>query len=207
MNISVESLKEILEKHKKWHLGQDGGERANLSGADLYGADLYGADLSWADLSGANLSWANLSGADLSGANLYGANLSRADLSGAKNFWIPMTCPDTGSFIGWKKAVLFDSKGCHSGHVIVKLRICEDAKRSSSTGRKCRCDRAEVLEIQALDGGKAEEGTVISSHDRNFHYIPGTIVSVPDFDENRFEECSTGIHFFVNRQEAVNYVM
>lgn len=145
--------------------------------------------------------------ANLRGANLYGADLTGADLTGAKNFWIPMSCPDSGAFVGWKKAVLLDSKGCRSGHVIVKLRICEDAKRSSSTGRKCRCDKAEVLEIQALDGGKAEEGAVVSDRDRNFHYIPGTIVSVPDFDENRWEECSTGIHFFANRQEAVNYVM
>lgn len=179
MNIPVEKLKDILEKHKKWYLGETCGERANLSGADL----------SWAYLSRANLS---------------GANLSGADLSGAKNFWIPMSCPDSGSFVGWKKAVLLDSKGSRSVHVIVKLRICEDAKRSSSTGRKCRCDRAEVLEIQALDGGKPEEGSVVSHRDRNFHYIPGTIVSVPDFDENRWEECSTGTHFFVNRKEAAD---
>ena len=212
MNITTEKLKEILDKHLKWYLGQDGGERANLRGADLRGAnlrgaDLYGADLRGADLYGANLRGADLYGANLRGANLRGANLRGANLRGAKNFWIPMACPDTGSFIGWKKAVLLDDGGNWLCNVIVKLRICEDAKRSSAAGRKCRCDKAEVLEIQALDDSNPDDGQVVSDHDCNFHYIPGTIVSVPDFDENRWEECSTGIHFFVNRQEAVDYIL
>ena len=44
-------IKEILEKHKKWLRGEEGGEKAKLSGADLRGADLSGANLSGADLS------------------------------------------------------------------------------------------------------------------------------------------------------------
>jgi len=81
--MNKEKLKLILEKHLKWIRVEDGGERANLSGADLSGANLSGADLSGADLSGADLFGANLSRADLSGADLFGANLSRANLSGA----------------------------------------------------------------------------------------------------------------------------
>ena len=83
MKITQEKLKEIIASHGKWLRYENGGERANLSGADLSGANLSGADLSGADLSGANLSGANLSGADLSGANLSGADLSGADLNGA----------------------------------------------------------------------------------------------------------------------------
>ena len=64
--------------HKAWIIGEDYGERADLSGANLSGADLSGANLRRADLS-----WANLSGADLSRANLRWANLSWANLSGA----------------------------------------------------------------------------------------------------------------------------
>ena len=71
-------LHEILDKHKKWLNEEEGGERA-----DLRGADLIGADLSDADLSGADLSDADLSGADLRGATLRGADLRRADLRGA----------------------------------------------------------------------------------------------------------------------------
>ena len=87
-----EQLKVVLDNHKKWVL-DEGGVRADLSGAylrgayfrgaDLSDANLSGADLSGADLSFVNLSFVNLSFADLRGANLSGANLSGANLSGA----------------------------------------------------------------------------------------------------------------------------
>ena len=80
--MTLEEVKLIIAEHQKW-LNDEGGARADLSGADLSRADLSGADLYGANLYGANLSGADLSGADLSGANLYGANLSGADLSGA----------------------------------------------------------------------------------------------------------------------------
>ena len=83
-----EELQEILDAHKKWINGEDGGAGANLRGADLFGADLRRADLRRADLRRANLSGADLSGADLRranlrDANLRGADLRRANLSGA----------------------------------------------------------------------------------------------------------------------------
>ena len=218
------TLEEILERHKHWWFEDCDGwrnMRANLSGADLYGANLsganlYGADLSGADLYGANLYGANLYGANLSGANLYGADLSRADLpranlsganlsradlyganlSRAKNVpFIPMACPDTGSFIGFKKA---------SGHIVM-LGIPEDARRLSATGRKCRCDKAIVIRIEDMDGTTSDLKEVVSDRDSSFVYKVGEMVRVPDFCEDRWQECSAGIHFFINRQEAVNY--
>ena len=171
---------------------------ANLRGANLRGADLCDANLRGANLRGADLCDANLRGANLCGANLYGAdlcdaNLRGADLCGAKGCYL--SCPTEGSFIGWKKA---------SGH-IVKLRIPEDARRSSATGHKCRCDKAYVMEIQNMDGTKATEDTVRSDHDQNFVYTVGATVEVPDFDDNRWSECAQGIHFFVDRRAAVEY--
>ena len=166
---------------------------ANLRSADLSGANLRDADLRCADLCGANLCGADLRGADLRGANLYGANLYGADLRDAKG--CHLSCPTEGSFIGWKKA---------SGH-IVKLRIPEDARRSSATGHKCRCDKAYVMEIQNMDGTKATEDTVRSDHDKNFAYTVGATVEVPDFDDNRWSECAPGIHFFIDRRAAVEY--
>ena len=142
---------------------------------------------------GANLSDADLSDADLRCANLSGADLSDADLRDAKGCYL--SCPTEGSFIGWKKA---------SGH-IVKLRIPEDARRSSATGHKCRCDKAYVMEIQNMDGTKATEDTVRSDHDQNFVYTVGATVEVPDFDDNRWSECAPGIHFFIDRRAAVEY--
>ena len=63
------NLKEILEAHKRWLVGEEGGERANLSEANLSGANLRGAELSEADLRGANLRGANLRVANLSQVN------------------------------------------------------------------------------------------------------------------------------------------
>ena len=178
---------------------------ADLSSADLRSADLRSADLRSADLRYANLSYANLSSADLSSADLRYADLSSADLRSAdlrsaKNVpFIPYSCPDFGMFIGFKKAY-FSCKP-----YIVVLEIPEDAKRLSSTGRKCRCDKAKVLEIQNLDGSKADVEFVCSQYDSSFQYKVGEIVSVDDFCEDRWNECSQGIHFFINRQEAVDY--
>lgn len=75
MDMSL-NLKEILEKHRKWLNGEEGGERADLSGEDLSGADLVNANLRYANLRNANLSRANLLDADLNGANLSGAKVS-----------------------------------------------------------------------------------------------------------------------------------
>ena len=218
-------IKLILEKHAKWIRGEDGGERADLCGADLRdadlcsanlcdvdlrNADLCGADLCDADLCGANLCDAdlcdaNLRGADLCDANLCGANLCCANLRGAKNTdktawdaytaFYPLQCPETGSFIGYKKAV----------GKIVMLEICADAKRSSATSRKCRCSKAKVLSITHLDGSDSGLTEVRSNYSKEFVYRVGETVEVPDFDDNRWNECAAGIHFFITREEAVKY--
>lgn len=54
--------------------------------------------------------------------------------------YVSLACPSEGSFIGWKVV-----DGC-----LIKLLIPEDAKRSSATTHKCRCDKAKVLEITDL---------------------------------------------------------
>ena len=176
---------------------------AYLQGADLHGADLHGADLQGANLRGANLRYAYLQGADLQGANLSGADLHGANLRGAylhrvdfneSTAFLLTQCPSEGSFIAWKKA---------SGK-IVKLQVCEDAKRSSATTLKCRCSKAKVLEIQETDGSRSDITQVQSDND-SFIYKVGEIVEVSDFDENRFNECSSGIHFFIAREMAVKY--
>ena len=85
--MTQEELNEVLEKHKLWLDGKDGGVQANLSYANLRCADLSGANLEYVNLSGANLS-----GADLSGANLRGADLSNANLSGADLEYVNLRC-------------------------------------------------------------------------------------------------------------------
>ena len=192
-------LKEILEKHRKWLSKEEGGEMADLGCADLRCANLRCADLRCAYLSRVNLSRAYLRGADLRGANLSDANLSGVNLSGVKydekTAFFAQSCPEEGAFIGFKKA----------GGKIVKLLIPEDAKRSSATSRKCRCSKATVLSITNLDGSDAGIESVPSDKTSNFVYKIGKTLEVKDFDEDRWNECSTGIHFFITRDEAVNY--
>ena len=170
-------------------------EYANLEGADLEGADLGNASLEYASLEYANLRGANLRGADLGNASLEGADLEGADYSEYTSF-LAYQCPIEGSFIGWKKC----------GRYIVKLKICEDADRSSSTSLKCRCSKAEVLEIQNLDGSRAGITEICSDYNKDFIYKVGETVEVKDFNKCRWNECSNGIHFFIDRNVAVAYI-
>ena len=186
---------------------------ANLYGADLHAANLCGADLSAADLSAANLRCANLCGADLSAADLCGANLCGADLSAANlcgadlsELTIAQTSilPDEGDIIGWKKAYVDNTMP--STPVIVKLLIPSDAKRSNSTGRKCRASKAQILDLQDKQGNSLPpDTTAYSSLDPDFTYKKGETVHVENFDTNRWTECAPGIHFFITRVEAVEY--
>ncbi len=75
------NLDSVIQSHKLWNEGE-GGERADLSGANLCGANLSSANLRSANLSSANLCGANLCGTNLSSAYLRGADLRGADISG-----------------------------------------------------------------------------------------------------------------------------
>ena len=165
-------------------------EDANLKDADLRGAYLRGAYLRGADLEDANLKDADLRGAYLRGAYLRGAYYSE------HTSFLSYQCPTEGSFIGWKKC----------GRYIVKLKICEDAERSSSTSLKCRCSKAEVLEIQNMNGSTADITEICSNYNKDFIYKVGETVEVKDFDKCRWNECSNGIHFFIDRNVAVAYI-
>lgn len=165
-------LKKILDEHLLW-LNGEGGSRADLSGADLRGADLSGANLSCADLRCASM--------DQMIWNIHTA-------------FYPLQCPDSGSYIGYKKA---------SG-LVVELEIPADARRSSATSRKCRASKAKVLSITDINGNPGGD-QVRSNFDPNFVYAIGETVEVTDFDDNRWNECSTGIHHFITRAEAVIY--
>ncbi len=159
---------------------------ANLYGANLYGANLYGANLREADLRGANLRGANLQGANLQGANLQGANLGEK----LPHFQI---CPQEGSFIAYKAT-------CEA---VLTLEIQADALRTSSlVGRKCRASAVKVLAASF----ETDDGMYHSKHDRAFIYQIGEIASVGDFDADPRVECTTGIHFFMTKEEAQEYL-
>ena len=187
------SIKTTVEEEAKKNVSLNG---ADLKGANLRCADLTGADLTGADLKGADISWAFLEGADLTEADITGAKIHGADLKGAKNIpFIPLACPSEGAFTGWKKVY---------GYFLIKLQIPEDARRTSATARKCRCDKAMVLDITSLDGNEHFEEVTNTKYNKTIYKV-GEMVYPDSFDENRWNECSNGIHFFVNKQDAINY--
>ena len=214
--ISKEELNKIIKDHKHW-LCEDceGWEKmrgdlsyrdltdvdlrgANLNHVDLSYVDLRGANLKHADLSYADLSYADLSYADLNDADLNDADLNDADLTEVKynhlTAFFSLQCPEEGSFVGYKK----------SGNKIVKLRIEEDSKRSSATSRKCRASKVTVLSITSIDGENEFQKTE-NTGEYSFTYEVGKTYEIDNFDDNRWNECSTGIHFFITRDEAVRY--
>ena len=227
--VNEKPLNEILENHNHWlrrdvkgwesmranlsrvnlsdadlryaNLGKANLSRANLNYADLSYANLGVANLRYANLIDADLIYANLGGtnlryANLSGANLSMANLGDADLRDAKNIpYIPLECPSEGSFIGWKKI----------DKILIKLEIPEDARRSSATTKKCRCDKAKVLGFYDLNSTELNIDKIINHTYNTCEYRKGEMVYPDYFDEYRWNECSHGIHFFINKQDAINY--
>ena len=251
-NMEKKKLIEIIQNHHKW-LINDGGERANLKGANLRSANLIGVNLRDADLRsanligtylsdanliGVNLSGANLRGADLSGANLRGADLrganlrdadligvnlrdadligvnlrdadlrdadlsgadlSDVDLSGAEKATITsynQNCPEDGDFVAWKKV--------HGGFIL-KLLVIGD-RVSPIVGRKCRTNKVKVLAAFDRDGDQVNEREFVSTYDGNFFYCIGEISEEKEYDPDPTIECSKGIHFFITKQEAMDW--
>ena len=189
--LTEQQIGDMLAAHAKWLRVETGGERADLSRAVLRGADLSGADLRGAVLSGADLSGADLSGADLRGADLSGADLRGADLSGIKGGELALASteivPREGEVIGWKK--------CRS-NVLVKVRVPPTAKRSNATGRKCRAECVETLEVVGADVG-------VSLHDGKTEYRVGATTTANGWGADRMVECDKGIHFWLDRKSVV----
>lgn len=179
--------------------------QAFMGASCFYDTSFFECDFTGVDFSNSLFYGCYFFRCNLRAANFEGANFVRTSLENVSNIpYIPTVCPDAGAFIGWKRAMYF---GDEQKDVIVKLLIPDDAKRLSCLGRKCRCDKAIVLEIQDLEGDRLPNDTIaMSYHDNSFGYIVGrTVTPEKPFNENRFDECASGIHFFVNREEAVRY--
>ena len=193
-------LKEILEKHKKWLNNEEGGEKADLSGAYLSGADLSGADLRRADLSGANLSCADLRGADLrradlSYADLSGADLRRADLSGAN-----LSCADlrgadlSGAYLSYADLSCADLRRADLRGASLRRADLRGADLSCATGLLNPIDYlAEKFE-------RTEEGYVVYkvfngcyASPAKWKVEPGEVIT-EEVNSCRTDECGCGIN-------------
>lgn len=169
-------------------------ENARLDGCSLRGVKFIGANM-W----GACMRECDMTGCDISGANLYSAVLEHAILtdiiSDENTQWFRMCCPETGPILGYKKCV---------NDRLVQLLIPADAKRTSATMPSCRCNKAKVLTIKSFDATE-EFDEAWSLVDENFVYRKGQWVEVKDFNEDRWFDSTTGIHFWMNRDEAIAY--
>lgn len=159
--------------------------RADLRRADLHGADLRGADLREADLREADLRRADLRGADLRGADLHGAYLWGA-MSVPAFVAAQLSILPDGDIRGWKK--------CRND-VLVCVLVPANARRSNASGRKCRAEHVDVIEVIGADVG-------VSWHDARVTYRAGDRVTCDSWCEDRWQECGGGIHFFITREEA-----
>ena len=149
-------------------------------------------------------------GAQLDYATFHESRIDIEDLDKVKipytTVGLNMACPEDGAFVGWKYV------RNNRDYYLVKLLIPEDAKRSSATTRKCRCDKAMVLDIIDLFNEdkhfeKCENPNSITYTSRKTIYKVGEMVYPDSWDEDRWEECSHGIHFFLSKHEARNYAM
>lgn len=175
-------------------------ENSSFSNSYFLNCSLKNSILKNADLSGANFRFCDLSNSDIRGTNLENSNLEYATLDGVvsdeNTRFFKLYCPETGAFIGYKKCFNFR---------MVQLLIPSDAKRVSATSNACRCDKAKVLSITSIDG-KESFKSARAYADENFIYRVGETIIAEEFNENRWKESTTGIHFFLTREEAIGYL-
>ena len=176
---------------------------ADLSNYCFDSFDLSNINLSHAKLNNCFFDYAKLTNANLDGTDLTDSILDLCDITHKQLInavGINDQCPKEGSFIGWKKCIDIRNK-----EYIVKLEIPADAKRSSATTNKCRCDKAKVLLIQHINGAVSRINEVYSWYDNHFAYKIGEMVYSDSFDDDFWVECSNGIHFFMKRKDAVDF--
>jgi len=170
---------------------QNGLRRADLRGADLRRADLRGADLRRADLRGADLRRADLCGADLRYADLRGAKFSDEQISRRQ------VVPQSESFTAYKAA---------NDHIL-RLTIPSDAERLTAiTSRKCRAEYVYVKEVLDGNGESCDDTTASGWKYGQFTYEEGEYAYPDKYDDDPRVECSHGIHFFLTKNEAIDWL-
>jgi hypothetical protein len=87
----------------------------------------------------------------------------------------------------------------------MKILIPEEAKRTSSLiGRKCRAEFIKVLRIQDRDGNEIQECE--GWRDNDLVYRIGEVQHADKYDSDIRVECTNGIHFFMTKKEAEDWV-
>lgn len=187
-------------------------ENCNLNGADFGNSMMdhvafYDCDIRNMILENCKLRGASFRGNDMEGINLEGANIYAAVLEDATNQdkvitdentrWYEMLCPPEGeAFIAWK---------CCTDLRVVQMLVPRDAKRCMATMETGRVSKVKVLSIKSID--ESESFTwAQSTVDPDFYYEVGHWLEPANgFQEDRWKDSSPGIHFFLERQQCVDY--
>ncbi len=180
---------------------------ANMDGCSIHKtwfteSTLRNVKLTNADMTEAGLRYIDISGTDISGSNLYAAILEYTNLEGVTDDentqWYRMICPPEGkAFVAWK---------CVIGMRVVQLLIPAEAKRVMATRETGRCNLAKVLSIKSIDETESFDWAQ-STVDQDFFYEVGKWVEPANgFQEDRWMDSSQGIHFFLERQQCVDYM-
>jgi hypothetical protein len=185
-------------------------ERVDLTEADMshskvsqcsfYDCKMQRIKFTGSDLRESIFRYNDLSGSDISGADLHHAVLEEAVLDDIKSDentkWWRMVPPEKGPFIAWK---------CCTELRVVQMLVPADAQRVSATAETCRCSKAKVLSIKSIDETKSYDWAQ-STVDPDFYYEVGKwAVPSNGFEPDRWKDSSRGIHFFMERQQAVDY--
>lgn len=185
-------------------------QRCDLRNADFSNSSIEGTLFSDCQMEGCKFintnmresvfRYINLSNSDISGADLYAAVLEDAVLDeityNEETKWFKQVPPEEGAFIAWK---------CCTELRVVQLLVPADARRVSATRETCRCDKAKVLSIKSIDESISYEWAQ-STVDPDFYYENGKWVEPANgFEPDRWKDSSRGIHFFMEREQCVEY--
>lgn len=181
---------------------------ANMDNCCIKGSWFFGANsmknvkLTNSDMRAAGMRHVDMSGMDISGSDLHTACLEYTKQDGIiydeNTKWYEMKCPPQGeAFIAWK---------CCIELRVVQLLIPREAKRVMATQETGRTNKAKVLSIKSIDETESYDWAQ-STVDQDFFYEVGKWVEPANgFEEDRWRDSSEGIHFFLERQQCVNYM-
>jgi len=132
--------------------------------------------------------------------SLIGTNNVFVDTQGVKTEHI--NCPSDGEFIGWKMC----------GHCLVKLKIPASAQRTSGSSSKSRCSYAYVEEIYEIPSNpflpirrkETVESTMYPT--KAVTYKRHKMVYADSFDDSKDMICTHGIHFYIDKREALSMI-
>lgn len=184
-------------------------EGANLKNTDFSCANAWSASFNETNCKdalflSANLTEASFEGADLDGTSFAQANLTEANLQDTNiitaefdnTVGIYPVCPDTGSFTGWTLAE--DSKG---NDFLIKAMIPWQAKRSSSTTRKCRTNKLYIDKIFTINGEDVPKSFRLKN--RDIKTAVGESLVDDDYEIDRFKISSSDLYFWISKEEAL----